>query len=144
MTKTIKLEGNFTKEQLEEELLKFDSKIWEIVSDEKENIITLQNDAGYKTIIWDNTVCSFAQNITNLVLKMAQALGYLSTFDLITDKLSDAHNIFFNHQSKEINEYWSRTDLRGRIIDTKEHAKEIVSLIKSSLPLLRNIWRRGE
>lgn len=145
MKKQFELNGvnvELSKEQLQEMLKDFDKPVWSIEKDENEQIVLLKNKEQIRWL-WD-TDQNYQYNISTLVIKIAEEMGYLASEEQIKDDNHDVYNITFNIYDKRIKVNFNFNQVNGKIIDTQEHTEEIVELIKSSEDLLKYIWMENE
>ncbi len=134
--KTINYE---TKEELKTEyekaLKEFDKPKWEIKKD-KYGYIELYKDGVCERILTSSKLSwreHFVRDFSQLVYKIADAMGYLATPEQILDYHAKSYQIYFDNLDwKFESDFLERCIDSSCIIDTKEHAEEIKKLLNNS------------
>lgn len=145
MKKQFELNGvnvELTKEQLQEMLKEFDKPVWSITKD-TDGYMCLRKGFELVSYLWGPRV-KYQENISTLVFKIAEEMGYLATKEQIKDVNKKNFNLYFDIFDKAIRIDGWFYNTYNKVIDTEAHAEEIIQLINSSEDLLKYIWMENE
>lgn len=140
--KTIKLNGEFTIEQLEQKIKGAKEPVWTIEKDdsgfghngEKVFHYYLMKNGEREKRIWTTATKSFQENYSQLIYKIANTMGVLATKEEILNEYT--YSLYYSHKTKKFTYTYNKSVCQSTHIKDYESFHLVLNTIENS-PLMK-------